>query len=107
MPAGGGSHATGSSPCPGRVRTRRRAGPLTNGGSMRGCQACQLVDENSVTRQVVCSSDVAPHLEAISSSWTPDTTTSTLHDHVYVNEVGPDQEGFFRFYETTVLPQLV
>jgi Putative Actinobacterial Holin-X, holin superfamily III/Luciferase-like monooxygenase len=41
-------------------------------------QACQLVDENTVTRQVVCSSDVAPHLEAISSSWTPDTTTSTF-----------------------------
>lgn len=29
------------------------------------------------------------------------------HDHVYVHQVGPDQEGFFRFYETTVLPQLV
>jgi coenzyme F420-dependent glucose-6-phosphate dehydrogenase len=28
-------------------------------------QACRLVDEDTLTRQVVCSSDVTPHLEAI------------------------------------------
>lgn len=64
-------------------------------------QACQLVDENTVTRQVVCSSDVAPHLEAIRQF------VDAGYDHVYLHQVGPDQEGFFRFYETTVLPQLV
>ena len=64
-------------------------------------QACQLVDENTVTRQVVCSSDVAPHLEAIRQF------VDAGYDHVYIHQVGPDQEGFFRFYETTVLPQLV
>ena len=25
-------------------------------------------------------------------------------NHVYVHQVGPDQEGFFRFYEREVLP---
>ena len=25
-------------------------------------------------------------------------------DHVYVHQVGPDQEGFFRFYEREILP---
>jgi hypothetical protein len=25
-------------------------------------------------------------------------------DHVYVHQVGPDQEGFFGFYESEVLP---
>ena len=27
-------------------------------------------------------------------------------DHVYVAQAGPDQEGFFRFYEREVLPRL-
>jgi coenzyme F420-dependent glucose-6-phosphate dehydrogenase len=27
-------------------------------------------------------------------------------DHVYVHQVGPDQEGFFRFYEREILPNL-
>ncbi|MCA1691669.1 MAG: TIGR03557 family F420-dependent LLM class oxidoreductase [Actinobacteria bacterium] len=26
------------------------------------------------------------------------------YDHVYVHQVGPDQEGFFRFYEREVMP---
>ena len=26
--------------------------------------------------------------------------------HVYVHQVGPDQEGFFRFYQREVLPRL-
>ena len=28
------------------------------------------------------------------------------YDHIYVHQVGPDQEGFFHFYEQAVLPQL-
>jgi coenzyme F420-dependent glucose-6-phosphate dehydrogenase len=63
-------------------------------------QACRLVDENTVTRQIVCSSDVTPHLDAIREF------ADAGYDHVYIHQVGPDQEGFFRFYETTVLPQL-
>jgi coenzyme F420-dependent glucose-6-phosphate dehydrogenase len=27
-------------------------------------------------------------------------------DHIWIHQVGPDQEGFFRFYEQTVLPEL-
>jgi len=26
-------------------------------------------------------------------------------DHVYIHQVGPDQEGFFRFCEREILPQ--
>jgi hypothetical protein len=29
----------------------------------------------------------------------------TGFDHVYVHQVGPDQEGFFRFYERSVMPE--
>jgi coenzyme F420-dependent glucose-6-phosphate dehydrogenase len=28
------------------------------------------------------------------------------YDHVYVHQVGPDQEGFFRFAEREILPAL-
>jgi coenzyme F420-dependent glucose-6-phosphate dehydrogenase len=28
------------------------------------------------------------------------------YDHVYVHQIGPDQEGFFRFYEQEILPKL-
>jgi len=28
------------------------------------------------------------------------------YDHVCIHQVGPDQEGFIRFYEREVLPQL-
>jgi hypothetical protein len=28
------------------------------------------------------------------------------YDHVYVHQIGDDQEGFFRFYEREVLPKL-
>jgi hypothetical protein len=28
------------------------------------------------------------------------------YDHVYVHQIGPDQEGFFRFYQHDVLPKL-
>ena len=27
-------------------------------------------------------------------------------DEVYINQVGPDQEGFFRFYERELRPRL-
>jgi hypothetical protein len=28
------------------------------------------------------------------------------YDHVWVHQVGPEQEGFFRFYEREVIPKL-
>ena len=28
------------------------------------------------------------------------------YDHVYLHQVGPDQEGFFRFFERDVAPKL-
>ncbi len=63
-------------------------------------QLCKLVDEGALTRQVICSSDVTPHLDAIRQF------AEAGYDHVYIHQIGPDQEGFFRFYRTTVLPQL-
>jgi hypothetical protein len=27
-------------------------------------------------------------------------------DHIYIHQVGPDQDGFFRFYQNEVLPKV-
>ena len=28
------------------------------------------------------------------------------YDHVYVHQIGPDQDGFFRFYQREIMPRL-
>ena len=59
-----------------------------------------LVTEDQVAESVVCGPDPERHLEAIREF------ADAGFDHVYVHQVGPDQEGFFRFYEREVLPKL-
>jgi hypothetical protein len=56
--------------------------------------------EEQVARHVVCGPDPAAHLDAIARF------VGAGYDHVYVHQIGPDQEGFFRFYEQVVLPEL-
>jgi coenzyme F420-dependent glucose-6-phosphate dehydrogenase len=62
--------------------------------------AAQLVDEHTVMSQVVCGPDPDKYLEEIHSF------RKAGFDHVYIHQVGPDQEGFFRFYERTIAPRL-
>ena len=58
------------------------------------------VTEEQVARQVVCGPAPEAHLAAIARF------VGAGYDHVYVHQVGPDQEGFFRFYERAILPAL-
>jgi coenzyme F420-dependent glucose-6-phosphate dehydrogenase len=62
-------------------------------------QAAQLVREDDVAQAIVCGPDPAKHLEKIEH------LIKAGYDHVYVHQVGPDQEGFFRFYEQEILPK--
>ena len=62
--------------------------------------AAQLVDQHAVISQVVCGPDPDKYLEEINSF------KKAGFDHVYIHQVGPDQEGFFRFYERTIAPRL-
>jgi G6PDH family F420-dependent oxidoreductase len=62
-------------------------------------QAAQNVREEDVASSVVCGPDADRHVEAIMEF------VRAGFDHVYVHQVGPDQEGFFRFYEERVLPK--
>jgi G6PDH family F420-dependent oxidoreductase len=59
--------------------------------------AAESVTEDDVAEYVVCGPDADEHLRAIAEFG------DAGFDHVYVHQVGPDQEGFIAFYEREVL----
>ncbi|MEU3250746.1 LLM class F420-dependent oxidoreductase [Streptomyces sp. NPDC006997] len=63
-------------------------------------QVESLVTEEMVREGRVCGDDVDEHVGALSAF------ADAGFDRVYVNQIGPDQRGFFDFYRTKVLPQL-
>lgn len=63
-------------------------------------QAATLAREEDIARAVICGPDPARHREALERH------LAAGFDHVCVHQVGPDQEGFVRFYEREVLPRL-
>jgi coenzyme F420-dependent glucose-6-phosphate dehydrogenase len=63
-------------------------------------EAAGMVDEDDIAESVICGSDSQPHLDAIAEY------AEAGYDHVYVHQVGPDQEGFFDFYEREILPRI-
>ena len=63
-------------------------------------QLMPLVTEDTVREKVVCGDDVDQHVATLTEF------ADAGFDRVYVNQIGPDQRGFFDFYRTKVLPQL-
>ena len=63
-------------------------------------QAVSLVTEEMVAESFVCGPDPDRHLEAIREY------VDAGYDEVYVQQIGPEQEGFFRFYDKEILPKL-
>ncbi|WKU48409.1 TIGR03557 family F420-dependent LLM class oxidoreductase [Streptomyces sp. VNUA116] len=63
-------------------------------------QAGELVPEERVASAVTCGDDLDDHLAAIGAY------ADAGFDTVYINQIGPDQRGFFDFYRSKVLPQL-
>jgi coenzyme F420-dependent glucose-6-phosphate dehydrogenase len=62
-------------------------------------QAVKLVTEEKATESVPCGPNPEKHVEAIRKY------IDAGFDHVYFHQIGPDQEGFLRFYEREVLPE--
>ena len=60
-------------------------------------QAAELVSETDVAEKVVCGPDPEAHLAAIREF------EAAGYDHVYMHQVGPDQEGFLDFYGREIL----
>jgi G6PDH family F420-dependent oxidoreductase len=63
-------------------------------------EAAAMVDEDDIAESVICGPDPERHIDAIAEY------VDAGYDHVYVHQVGPDQTGFFDFYEREVLPKL-
>ena len=63
-------------------------------------QASQNVTEDEIAETIVCGPDAERHLEQLREY------VDAGFDHVYVHQVGPDQEGFFRFYEREIIGKL-
>jgi G6PDH family F420-dependent oxidoreductase len=63
-------------------------------------QASETVTEDMVAEQVPCGPDPEPVLSAI------DEFVEASFDEVYVNQIGPDQQGFFTFWEREIRPRL-
>jgi G6PDH family F420-dependent oxidoreductase len=61
-------------------------------------QATSAVTEDQIAEAIVCGPDPARHRAAIAEY------ENAGFDHVYVHQIGPDQEGFLRFYEREILP---
>jgi G6PDH family F420-dependent oxidoreductase len=62
--------------------------------------AAEALTEDVVAESVVCGPDSARHLEKIQQY------AEAGFDHVCVHQVGPDQEGFLRFYAREIAPRL-
>lgn len=63
-------------------------------------QAASKVTVDDVAGSIACGPDPERHVRAIREY------AEAGYDEVYVHQIGPDQEGFFRFYEREVLPKL-
>jgi G6PDH family F420-dependent oxidoreductase len=62
--------------------------------------AFKPITEAQVAEQIICGPDPRPHVEAITKA------ARAGYTHVCVHQVGPEQEGFLRFYAREVLPRL-
>jgi len=62
-------------------------------------QAAQLVTEQQIAESIACGPDPEVHLDFIRRF------AAAGYDHVFLHQVGPDQEGFFRFCERELLPR--
>jgi G6PDH family F420-dependent oxidoreductase len=63
-------------------------------------QAAELVTEEMVAGSIPCGPDPEPYVESLREY------ADAGYDEVFVHDIGPDQEGFLRFFTAEVLPEL-
>lgn len=63
-------------------------------------QAAGTVTEDAVAELVACGPDPERHLEFLQRF------ADAGYDHLFVHQIGPDQDGFIDFYEREVLPRV-
>lgn len=60
--------------------------------------AAGMVTEEDVAQAIICGNDAQRYIKAIQEY------IDAGFDHVYIHQVGPDQEGFFTFFQQALLP---
>jgi coenzyme F420-dependent glucose-6-phosphate dehydrogenase len=60
-------------------------------------EAAAMITPDDMTESVPCGPDADRYRMAIKEY------EDAGYDHVYIHQIGPDQEGFFRFYESEIL----
>ncbi|MBW3651738.1 MAG: TIGR03557 family F420-dependent LLM class oxidoreductase [Actinobacteria bacterium] len=63
-------------------------------------QAATMVTEEEATKSTPCGPDVEPVVESVRQY------LDAGYDHLYFHQVGPDQDGFFRFWSDKLQPAL-
>ena len=63
-------------------------------------QAVQLVTEEQIAELVPCGPDPGPFVEQVRQY------AEAGFDHIYFHQIGPDQDGFFRFFREELAPAL-
>jgi G6PDH family F420-dependent oxidoreductase len=62
--------------------------------------AVATVTEKDATKSTPCGPDVEPYVQSVQSY------LEAGYDHLYFHQIGPDQDGFFRFWSETLKPAL-
>jgi coenzyme F420-dependent glucose-6-phosphate dehydrogenase len=63
-------------------------------------QAAEMVSEDDVAETIICGPDADGLLKSVKEY------VDAGFDHIYFHQVGPDQEGFFHYYEQELAPRL-
>lgn len=63
-------------------------------------KVAEMITEDEVSRSVICGPDVERFIEKIEEY------KRAGFDHLWIHQVGPDQEGFFKFFERELRPKL-
>jgi G6PDH family F420-dependent oxidoreductase len=63
-------------------------------------QATKSLPPEEITKHIPCGPDPSEHIAAIEEY------AKAGFDHVYVHQIGPEQEGFFGFYAREILPKI-
>jgi G6PDH family F420-dependent oxidoreductase len=63
-------------------------------------EATNMVSEEDATGSVACGPDPTPLIKSVQ------TYLDAGYDHLYFHQIGPDQEGFFRFWTQELQPAL-
>jgi len=63
-------------------------------------QAAKMISEDDLAESVICGNDPDRHIEEIEKY------AEAGYDHVWIHQIGPEQDGFFGFYEKEIIPKL-